>query len=431
MSDNQQPQTNEVALPFNTDGLVQAIQTVLPKLEKIRDKVVAGTASRLEEIRNFNETYDGSPSDEAAELLDLANGTIVAAGKAYDVMKTDRVSITEKTDRIKSFLMDFERVANNDGKEKNNVTDIRNEIAAIKNKQLKYKENLEKEAQVKKEKENYKVDLVTKIRKNLASMLVDLVKKVDEYSADLWNKTTLETFESNKEKYMKWAPKLKDETYVNAFKVDFDKNKINKEEFDELVVNLQQEETAAKWSANLTESTTPIINKYRAKIDSVKEELIKIRDAKDEEAKKKLLEEKAEQEKKEREETAAQLNKVQAETEKAIDDQAEGEKMGNEFAAQVVTQGIETGPTKKVYVLKDPTKVLKGLQYAIAASMSHEKFDGIYKKDKAGAIVTDKETGKPQLIDPINWWLKFCAQYAQVNLEGFELKDVAKVIARG
>lgn len=422
---NQQP-----LLPVVIEPIVAKIKEYVPKFESIVTQAEERLKLRLDALETFLPTWDGAPNETLDELLKAAISTMGASKEAYEFIMPKRMEITGPLDDYKSQLMAYEKIVATDGKQDNIPTKIRLKINTIENKKLEYKRQQEEIARKKTERENYKVDLVTQMRKNLATMLIDFVKKTGDGFVTFWGKATLENFAANETKFMAWKGQLPKDVYNKAFEVPFDIQKISPEEIIGLTQTTQKEETYEKWAALLSEAIDPIINEWRAKIPQIKANLEAVKNAADDAERKRIADAQFEQTKKEADERQKNLEMLAEQTNRQLDDEAVVDKQQNIFVEQLATQDLATGPTKKVYVLEDPKKLIKSLAYAMSIVLTHEKFPGFYALDKKKQPKIDTDTGKPLLNEHIAYFIDFCADYNPVKLEGFELVDKAKTIIR-
>lgn len=436
----------------------QKIKQYVPLMVSVKEKAVAKLQQQHDVIKAFVATYDGAPSDKCDALQESINKSLNAAKQAYEYLEAKRTEITKPMDELKAELMDYEKSVRTDKKTDNYYTSICRELAAIQNKQIAYKQEAERQAQRKLDVENYKVDLQAQMKKNLTALTIDYVKTTDTGSANFWKLATLDNFSVKEARFKDWKPSLKVEDFEKCFQVLFDHQKMlfddfskqlsesktpeerqkvlnqrteaAKNEFKKLVDELKKEETYEKWQANIVEVITPTLNAWLGKIPQIKENLQAQKNASDEEERKRIADEQAAKDEEDQKQRATQLDELKKETEQAIESEADTQRTVNSFVAQGTTQEIpDSGPTKKVYVMSDKAKAAKGLMTAMSKTIMHKDFS-VYARDKQKNTKIDTDTGQAQLNEHLDFFLKFVAQNCPQELEGFELKEVAKLIIR-
>jgi hypothetical protein len=404
-------------LPVKIEPLVAQIKESVPKFEKWRDRAVAAMAE-ITEIANDAD-------------LNEVNDVLVAVRGTYDGIQERRKEITTPLDELKKQLMSYEKDLDPSSKD-SDASRLRNLIGAYNQKKIDEKKRIEEEARLQKEKENHKVDIQKRIEKNLADMVISKVAKVQSYSSEFFDKTTLETFDDRMTNYKKMGsnPKLKVEDYDDCFVVEFNANYITQDEFDKLVLEIQETETHDKWNDSVRKEIMPKFNDWIGRIDERKEELEQYEKAKtnkkqlekieESQRKKKLLEEQKRKE---------ELEKMQRDSDDDIAKKTEIDKMQNEFREQAQTQTAEdAGPVKLILKFKDE-KPLKAMTEIMHHCFAHPKFPSVKKMDKNKQFVFD-EHGFPvhaAWVEPlVNFFLKNC----DVNISGVEIKEISKVIVR-
>jgi hypothetical protein len=434
-----------------------SIKTNLPLMKSVKEKAVTRLQQQHELVKTFAAAYDGAPNEECDKLVEAVTHTLTKAKEAYDWLEKKRTEITKPMDEAKAELMEYEKAVRTDKKTDNFYTAICRELASIQNKQISYKQEIERQAQKRKDVENYKVDLQAQMKKNLAALTIGYVKTTDTGSENFWKLATLENFAAKEAKFKGWTPALKVEDFQKAFQVQYDPSKLlfddfskqlsesktpedrkkvldqrtaaAEAEFNALVLALKEEESYEKWSAIIVETITPTLNAWIGKIPQIKENLLALKNAADEEERKRLAAEQAAQAEADQKQRDEEFKALQEETNQAIDQEAQVSKTMNDFTAQATTQEIpDSGPTKKVYVMVDQQKVAKGIVTAIQKTIGHKEFV-VFAKDKKGVTKVD-DNGQPIFNEHIDYFLKFVAQHCPMELDGFELKEVAKLIIR-
>lgn len=416
-------------LPIKIEPIVEKIKQYLPAMESGSARAVARLQEQYDIISKAVKEYDGAPNEEIEALSSSVSSTLGRCKDAYELWNKQRMEITGPMDQFKKDLMEYEKSVSPNEKD-NLYAKNRAALVAIENKKLAYQKQKEDEARRKKELEDYKVDVATKVKKNLAQMLIDRVSQADSGSREFWKATTLENFDERAKVFTSGKLKLKQETYDLCFNVPVDYNKITTDQLTELITKLKSDETYEAWNNSVIEAITPTVNEWRAKIPSIKEELQAIANAKGEEAKAALIKKQQDEADADAERKRKELEDLSKSTATDIEAEADKDKMQNMFVEQVSTQALGTANTKRVYVVRDEKLLVKALCNAIYHTVSNDKFPGLYKTDRAKKVVINEETGKPFFRDEIQWWFDFAAANCDVALEGMDLIEVAKVLIR-
>jgi hypothetical protein len=395
---------------IKVEPLLQQIETAVPKMIRGRDRAVFA----------MSQVTDILTDEQRAEVVEL-----VGAGKnTYEAMQDLRKPITAETDKLKTLLMQYEKDVN-DGVER-----LRKMIGAYDQKKLDEKREMEERARKLKEKENYKVELTTVMRQNLANMIIKRVEEVNSGSKKFFAETTLEDYAIRAKQFNSFQPGLKEEAYERCFAVTYKTSLINEEELKELVEKVKSEETFSLWKEKIVKELTPILNEWKGRLPQLKDDLTAAAAAKDEEEKKRIEDERKKREEEEENQRQRELEKLKEQQNQSIQNREEIEKLGNEFQEQMITQQApETGPTNTIARFKDD-KPLKALCEVVLHCMNHPKFPGVVKRNKEKAALVD-DHGFPVYIDSVQWFLDFYAKHCKdKKVDGVELKDVSKVIVR-
>lgn len=402
-------------LPIKLEPIVALAKEVVPKLEIGSQKAVAAMQS-ITQITN---------DDELAKANDL----LVAVRATYDKMLALRKPITEQFDNFKTEIMKYEKALGQDYAG-NETSRLRNLIGAYNQKKLDAKREAEEKARKEKEKANYKVDIIARIKKNLADMIIERVRNVHSGSKDFFDKTTLDVFDDRAKQFKSFKPNLKQEHFAKCFETEYNRSILSEEEFNELVNTLQVEESYSKWNDLVIVEVAPALNEWIGKIPDIKQKLVDLKNVADDADAKKKLEEKqkaddAEQERIRKEE----LDKKQKESDDTIKRDSDIDKLQNEFREQAVTQQLEdTGPVKLILKFLDdkPVKALAEIMYHC---FMHEKFPSIIKNGKDKKPKFD-EHGFPEYVDGVDFFVSFFLKNCDVNVKGVEIKEVPRVIIR-
>lgn len=393
-------------------ALVIQIQGALPAMIKGRDAAVAA-------MKNVT-------SIESDEDLEKVNGLLVKVRATYDKVKGLREPITQPLDQLKKLIMEFE--SDLDQSKDNEVSRLRGLIGAFNQKKIDAKKAADAEAARIKEKENHKVDLIARIKKNLSDMIIQRVKEVHAGADAFWKATTLETFDPREKQFMEFRVALKMDTYNKCFDIPFNSNLITKEEFEALLVEVGATETYVVWDKNHSDAVVPVVNEWRAKVPEIRKRLEDLKNASDAE-RARLEKEQKEKDEADQKARDQQLAVMQVESDKAIQQAADIDKTQNDFREQAMTQSIEdAGPTKLLLRFKDE-KPMKAMTEILYHCFSNPKFPSIIKKNKDKTNKID-EHGFPEYVEGVDWWIKFFVANCDVNIQGIEIKEISKVVVR-
>ena len=390
------------------EAIVKQIQDIIPRMEKGRTNTLQVTKA--------------IQSIDTDEELENATAVCSATKNTGEAMLNLRMPITKEVDGIKEFLMQFEKDV------KAEEERLRSLIGKYNQVKLDKKREEEQKAKVQKDKENHKVDIASRFKKKLADMLIDRVRQVQEGSKKHFE-VSLEEFDDRATQFKKFKPILKKDQYDACFITDYNKSLVSEDEYKQVVSDLQVEESYDKWNALVIDQITPKMNEWIGKIPELKQQLIDLKNATDEESRKKIADEqkaKADQEERERQE---ELAKQQRESDENIQREAAVDKLQNDFREQAVTQGLDdTGPTKLILKFKDdkPVKALSEIMYHCFMS---PKFASIIKLDKDKNPKLD-EHGFPVFVDWVDSLVCFFLKNCDVNIQNIEVKEVSKVIVR-
>lgn len=396
------------------ESVVTLAKEYLPKMQAGSAKAVA----RMQEVTKIT-------SDEEYENVEVL---LVGVRNAYNTMYGYRTEMTGIMDEMKKYLMSFERPLSDD--KTSEYTRLRALMSEYKQKQIDAKKKLEADAARKKERENHLVDIGSSILVKLNDLVLFKTKNADTQSDLYFKKSTLEDWDKRAEVYCKMKPSLKPEEYNACFEVTRRFDLWNEEEWVDIITTIKKVETIDKWTEEIIKAATPILNEWKAKIPELKENLIKLKNASDESERKRLADEQEAKAREEKERRDRELEQQHLDKSADISAQAGLEKLNNEFVQQATTQAAgDTGPTKQVLKFTDPKKTLKALSTIMYHVMAHKDFPGIEKRDKQKQIVKDAQ-GRPEYIEPVQYWVNFFMANCDAEIEGTEVFEVAKVIVR-
>ncbi len=421
-------------LPVPIEPIVALIQEKVPRMKKARDGAVAA----MTEFHNrFNELflkYQQDPEglkDTMDGMVAEANTLLVKIKATYDGVYGMRKSISDTTDKIKEFLMEYEKPLSYDAKADTLYNHIRTTIQKFKQTELDIKKKAEEAAAKKREIENYKVDLVTAMKKNLLDMLAEKVERANTNTRGYFEKKTLEEFDEAARVFAGMKVKVKQEDYEKCFAVFYDNTKITPDVYAKLINQTRLEESYDKWNEKIIVAVTPILNEWRAKIPEIKRQKTELAKANDDE-RVQLEAENARQAAAEDERRKMEASRIQQAETNAIDQQAEVNRMSNNFVEQASNQELaDTGPSKKV--LKFSNKKEEQGQAFLSICyhvMMSNKFPGLFKLNKDGSFILDKNDEK-QYASMIEPWIKFFEMNCKDRVvEGASWVEEAKVIIR-
>lgn len=425
MSDTTQPITTT-----NLPAPVQSMREQLPALLEKNLPLLQKRSLKADAALDLITTVD---SDE--EIED-AIAVLAAVRDVYNAQYEMRKEMTDITDSFKDIIMEYERPFNPDAKAKNKYNDKKKIIEAAQQRKHDRIQAEKAEAAKRKEMENHKVDLKTKMLENLNAMVAASIKRVDGGSKDFFAASTVETFDERAETYKKQKPKLKQADYDSCFQVTFNMDLIKPDEVAILVTEVKVEQTYDIWNNAFVEAISPVINEWRAKIPDLKKQLLAVEELRKQDSQK-ADELKAQQEaeaKKQQEQRQAQLDQAVAEQNQKIQDDASVQKMSNSFAEQAVTQTAgDVGRTKLVMKFTDPKKAPTGFLKIIYECMAHpdfmSKFPGFQKRDSKNKLMVD-DKNRPVYIEAVQWWIDFWIANCDSVIEGATLYEDAKVTVR-
>lgn len=405
--------SEQITLPVKLEPILQQVQSFVPIMMKGRDAAVAA-------MKNFT-------SVENEQDLNNLNGLLVKVRATYDKIYGMRTEITKELDACKEFLMQFEKDLDQSGKN-NEVARCRNMIAAYNQKIIDENNRVKREAELQKQKENQKSDVTARIKKNLADILIQRASEVQSGSKKFFDETTLETWDARAKTFMTFRTSLKKETYEICFNVSYNRDYLTPDEFTQLCEAIKVDEPYEKWSDEVNKVITPILNDWRGRMDDIKQDKIKLKNASDAER------ERIEKEQKEKAEHEEQVRKdqiaaMQKESDARIEQEKQADKLQNDFREQAVTQRLDdAGPVKLILKFKEdkPVKALTEIMYHC---FMHPKFPEIIKKDKDKNFKFD-EHGFPVYVDWVESLVSFFVKYCDVNIGGVEIKEISKVIVR-
>lgn len=411
--------TQEVALiPKENEsvvngGLLKIIQERVPKLRNAN----TAACTAMAEIKVVND-----------DNIESVKETMVNCRESYDRMVAYRKSMTDELDRLREWLMSFEKPLNTDAKANSEYNRVRKLIAAYEQEKIESNRKAEEEAKKKKLAEQAIVDASAAIKLNITDVIMARCKALESGSKDFFDAVKdMTEFEAKATQYAGSKWRMKQEEYDKCFAIS-KPSILSDEQFKEFISQMKQGAPYDSINAMFLEKATPILNAWKAKIPQLREEFKAIFAAKDEEQRKKLEDEK--KQKDDQDTIRAQENlKQQENTMKAT---VQSEQMVNnveaDFKEQAIVQGLDkTAPKKKVIKFKNdkPAAELAKMIYHIFMS---DKFKGIYKMKDGQKVLDDR--GRPVYIDWVDSIVSFFAQYCDAEVPDVIVTEDAKVVIR-
>lgn len=401
---------------LNSDTIKVVMERNLPKMKKRHDVALA-----------LLNTIEDPKNDEDAEDI---TAKLAGVRDVYNVNMEDRKQITSDIDKIKDQLMEFERPF--DPKSDKSIYSQKRKLLEV-YQQTKL-DNVRKEQAVaakRKEIENHKVDLKAKILENLTTMIVTVVKRVDQGSKDYFEALTLDIFDAKAEAYKNNRPKLKPSDYETCF-TTVTSNILSPDEYKEFISSVAKDETSEKWNATFVEAVAPVINQWRARIPDLKQQKNEqaIAAGKSEEEAKKLAEDQKKKNDEEFAERQRKLDAIAEESKKQIQSDANLDKMSNNFAAQASIQQLDdAGGVKLVAKFTDVKLIQKAFVNIVYLVMATDNF-GIQKRDPKTKKLMVDDKNRPVYIEPVQWWLDQYVKDCNAAVEGVTIFEDSKVTIR-
>lgn len=401
----------ESELPVKFETILQKVQFSVPRMARGSNKAV--------------ETMKAIVSITTDDERQAVNDILVVARNTFESIKELRTDITGPIDEFKSSMMSFEKAIEPEG------TRLRNLIGSYDQIKIDAKKKIEEEARIQKEKENHKVDIISRIKRNLANMIIERVKQVESGSKSFFDSCTLENFDDRAKQFKSFKPVLKrDEHYDKCFVTEYNKNLISSDEYAQITVDVRSDESYEKYDDAVKNVVVPVLNDWIGRIPDLKQKLVDLKNATDETERNRIANEQkkvADQEEVTRQEKIAEMQKT---SDDSIAREATVDKMQNEFREQAVTQQVEdTGPVKLLLKFNDekPVKALTEIMYHC---FTHTKFPGIVKLDVKTKQPKVDEHGFPVYQDWVESLVSFFLKNCDVNIQNVEIKEVPKVIIR-
>lgn len=388
--------TTTPTIPSRVQTITELFTTNLPRLEK-------GQAVGKEMLTELQ----GSKITNDIERETFVN-RMVKIRQVYEKVKAIRMEITRPLDELKEQMMSFEREMDDTSKT-NAFAQAKQIIQAYDQAKVNAAKVKEAEAEVLKQTTIYKAELNAAVGRACIEMLAgqtrNLIAGMSKWEAEM----TLENFAENEKKINSDTnPQLKIEKYDACFNLNFTKKLLNEEETKSFIEGLKLIYPYDLYNKKYVQFVAELKNDYRAKLPSIKAQLIEAKTSKE-------AEEKRQAEIKAKEQEALKASEDQANKEvQEVVNQKDLTTVEADFVKQGQMDGVEAGPMKKVASFVDDALWIKpfiGIVTVVAGS-------GISIKNPKGAY-----------IPAVQWWLTK-AESLNKPVEGILLTDVAKTILK-
>ena len=389
--------------------LLPAEQKVLSVSERIKanlPQIIKGheiAMRALSAIREIVITTDEQREEAVSKLATVR--------KITERIHEYRTEITKPFDEVFDYLMSFERPLDDKGKD-NEFAKAKAQITAYDQKKIDDKKKAEAEAEVLRQTANYKAELKAAVGRQLVDMMAGQKNTMISGMARWEKNLTLINFDAKEaEINLPGSPALKMEIYDACFNTNFNRKYIlNEQATKEYIESLKTEYPYAKYNEEYKVMATELKNEYRAKMGSIKKQLIEAQaNSEAEEKRKKEIEAKEEADRKKvaDEQASATLN---------VESQKDMSMMEAEFIKQGTTQDLEAGPVKKEASFVNDGLWMKPLMDVVAHVATSGSVSTIRKKNG-------------EYIDSVDWWLKKFAPLGK-TVDGVVIRDAAKTIIR-
>lgn len=422
----QQKQEDTISALPEEPHLLPEVSKVLSIVDLAKEHIPKLALASHQAVSTMQEFPEELTSEEEREDA-MEVGGLVA--DAYDKVVARRKLMTAPLDELKDFLMQYERPL--DAKNENSeYAKLRRKIGKFDQKKIDEKKRVEAEAAKKKAKANALSDMGTAVLQNLNDLILRKTREAEVNSKKYFEASTLENFDVRADNYKKMKPSLKPEDYAACFNVPYNNQLFTLDEATDFVATMKKVEPYEKWVEEIVKAATPVLNAWRSKIPELKENLVKLKQAKDDDERKRLSEQQAAKAKEEEDRRLQDIQQNHVAASSDIQSRGELDKLSNSFAEQASIQSVDdTGPVKIVLKFTDKDKIGKNFMTIIAHVLAHKDFPGIFKKDKAGKVVNDAD-GNPEFATHTKWWIDYFTKNCDVAIEGVEFFEKAKTIIR-
>lgn len=409
-------------------------------VQQMREQLPALLEKNLPLLEKWSQrahaALDQIGSVETDEEIEEGITILAAVRDVYTKSSETRKELTDITDAFKDILMEFERPFNPDAKARSRYNEKKKLIEAAQQKKLdRLREEQAAQAR-KKELENHKVDMKSRVLENLTAMVTNSIKRVDSGSRDYFASATIEDFDKKADTYKGNKPKLKQVDYDTCFQVTFNFDLIKPDEVALFIEEIKTEQTYEIWNNAFIEAISPVLNEWRAKIPDLKAQLLEVEELRKQDAAKadELRKQQQEQAAKETEARQKQLDEAAAEQNRKIQEDANLDKMSNEFASQAAAQNMDdAGRIKLVLKFTDAKKAPTGFLKIIYDCMAHpdfqSQFPGFQKRDTKKKLMVD-EKNRPVYIDWVQSWIDFWLANCDGVVEGTTIYEDSRVTIR-
>lgn len=409
-------------------------------IQDIREKLPALLEKHIPSLQRGSEACDAALDEitgcNTAEEYEQHMATLADVREGYEKLKKKRMELTGMVDAFKDIMMEYERPFNHDTKAPSKYNEKKKFLIDFNQREHDRLQKEKAEAAKKKDVENHKVDLRAKMLENLSNMVVARVKHADNGSKDYFAVSTLTNFDERAEALKKMKIKLKQEDYDACFVTTYNKELLNLTEVQEFITSIKQEETYDKWNSAVQESASPIVNEWRARIPELKKQLQDVAEleAKNKEAAEELKQKQKDEAEAQSKQRQEQLDLALSNQKESIQEEANMNKMSNEFVAQAATKGIgDPGKTKLVMKFTDPKLAPKAFMEIQYHCMSHPDFISSYpcfqRRDTKKKLMSD-DKGRPVYIEAVQWWIDWFLNNCDAAITGTMISEDAKITVK-
>lgn len=398
--------------------LIAVIETNVPVLQ-------ASSLKAQEAMKEIISKAKLSSEEEVA----AAKNILLKVSATFTKLQTLRKEITKPMDLLSDYVMQYEKPLSNDTNAKSDYNIIKRMIGEFEQEKIRKNKEAEEIARKQKLKEQAFADLKGKIKMNVSDTIISLCKRIETGSQEFFGKLkTLEEFDKSAAVYKgtKWKMKLED--YEKCFQVAVS-ILIPNEEFGPFILSMKEELTYESVNALYLEKGNPLISIWISKIPQLRENLVELLKASDDEKVRLEAQNKLNADA-EAQRSAQYLTDQQNNMQRSAEAEASIGKIEADFKEQAVVQTLEpTGPKKKVFRFTDD-KPVQALCEVIYHCFMNKDFDGIYKLNKDNTPKLDAQ-GRPEYVDGVAWWItQFQRLKIDADIKGSEVLEDAKVIVR-
>lgn len=376
-------------------------------------KDIVDTLPRLEKGREMGIAI---LKDITKVTRDTREEVIAKLAKNRDVtekINAIRSPLTKKLDEFKQGIMQYEKATQ---AEHDRVKKLVSDFDQI---ELEITRKAQAKAAHELEITTYKATLKESVGKAVVGMVGGQVRNIIDGMSKWQAGLTLENIDKKGEDLKAKKIELKRESYDACFLTEFPGKRndlLDAEVFTQFMDSMRKEFSYEKVNEDYMRQVAPIINEYRAKLPSIKEELSAIKaspTAADLEAKRKqdIADKAWEELTKNQKATEAKVLEVVQTKDKEI--------MEGEFVKQGTLDGMEMPLIRRIPEFEDINlnKWVKPFLEIVAKCAVSPKFK-LVKKTKA------------EYIDAVQWWMDFYAVNMDSPIDGIKITESAKTVIR-